>query len=285
MGAVFHTVLILVTLVLLVGTSFKKGVQVWMVTAPAGIFAFLADVVRETFAEKGRKKAEIDKQRLVEQREPEAVGLELDDLGGISHVSSTKQEPPTEPTRGGSVIGAPARWCRERYPGTSGTISRLPLGLLLFAGGVFVLSNALTSVGWTAVFAGWLIKLCPTTAASVFTVGYFAAFLSPFLGTNIGITSLFVEILVHPSFSNSPEVFNNPKILTGAIYSLALASNLGALSAIPASLAGLLWTNILKAKGIEVKAKDFAINLVLLLVLSTVSSAIVLLEIEMFGAV
>jgi len=197
----------------------------------------------------------------------------------------------------------------KRFPTTTSTISRLPLSLLLFAGGVFVLSRGLTTLGWTSVFAGWLAKICVNPAATVFFVGsassrfisvkvadtdgrslihdrYFVAFvLCPLVGTNIGATILFVEILRSPSFTQAPHVVANPLILRGAIYSLALSSNLGAFSwTISASLAGLLWSTILRQKGIKVSQKSFAaFNLPVLLILQTVASAVVLLEVNYFG--
>lgn len=109
--------------------------------------------------------------------------------------------------------------------------------------------------------------------------------LCPLVGTNIGATILFVEILRSPSFTQAPHVVADPLILRGAIYSLALSSNLGAFSwTISASLAGLLWTTILRQKGIKVSQKSFAaFNVPVLLILQTVASAVVLLECYYFG--
>ena len=77
--------------------------------------------------------------------------------------------------------------------------------------------------------------------------------LCPVCGTNIGGTILAVEIIRSPTFANSARVVADPRILSGAIYSLAMASNIGALSwTISSSLAGLLWVRILQQKGIKV---------------------------------
>ncbi|GAA6059980.1 hypothetical protein JCM10212_001329 [Sporobolomyces blumeae] len=265
-GAIFHTSLLLVTLATLVGTSFVKGgrVEVWMVTMPAGLIALLRDIWSE------RKKPT-----------PRTEEIEM------SATTRPVAPPRMEPTRRVSLPSLVERTCR-RFPTTTSTISRLPLSLLLFAGGVFVLSRALTTLGWTSVFAGWLAKICINPAATCFFVGYFVAFvLCPLVGTNIGATILFVEILRSPSFTGAPHVAADPLILHGAIYSLALASNLGAFSwTISASLAGLLWTTILRQKGIKVSQRSFAANnLPVLLVLQTVASAVVLLECYYFGAI
>lgn len=114
---------------------------------------------------------------------------------------------------------------------------------------------------------------------------YFTALvLCPLCGTNIGATILLVEIIRDSAFQNAPHVIADPRILRGAIYSTAMASNIGAFSwAACSSLAGLLWMSILRQKGIYVKSREFAgWNLLFLPILSTVSSAVVLLELYYF---
>jgi len=65
-----------------------------------------------------------------------------------------------------------------------------------------------------------------------------------------------------------------------AIYSLALASNYGAFTfTICASLAGLLWRDILKQKGIDVSQWQFCrLNFPLIAVSMVVSSAVLVGE-------
>ncbi|GAA5825181.1 hypothetical protein JCM11251_006132 [Rhodosporidiobolus azoricus] len=262
-GAIFHTSLLLITLAVLVGTSFVEGhkVEVWMVTAPAGIIAFLRDIWSE--------------------RKPPKPAVEEYEL-----------QAPTRRVNPPSPLAAPRlslpyivnRTCK-RFPITTTTISRLPLSLLPFAGGIFVLARALTALGWTDIFAGWLVKICINPAATVFFIGYFTALvLCPICGTNIGGTILAVEIIRSPTFTSSARVLADPRILKGAIYSLALASNVGAMSwTISSSLAGLLWARILQQKGIRVTQREFASWMMpVLLVLSTVASVVVLLEVTYF---
>ncbi|SCZ87544.1 BZ3500_MvSof-1268-A1-R1_Chr2-2g05010 [Microbotryum saponariae] len=260
-GAVFHSALMLVTLVVLVGTSFVKSVEVWMVTAPGGIIALLRDV----WTERGSHP-------LSTPQESEGINL------GRVIESTFRYEPRYS-------LPAFGRAFRRQFPTTATTISRLPISLLPFAGGIFVLTRALTSLGWTSIFASWLAKISVNPAVTIFFLGYFIALvLCPLCGTNIGATILLVEILRDPNFSNAPHIVAGPKILTGAIFSAALASNLGAFSwTFSSSLAGLLWVSILKQKGIHVRAREFAAwNCLFLPVLSTVASAVVLLEVEYF---
>lgn len=109
---------------------------------------------------------------------------------------------------------------------------------------------------------------------------FIALVLCPLCGTNIGATILLVEILRDSAFQTAPHILADPRILKGAIFSTALASNLGAFSwTFSSSLAGLLWVSILRQKGIFVRERDFAgWNLLFLPVLSTVASGIVLME-------
>ncbi|GAA5860932.1 hypothetical protein JCM3774_003192 [Rhodotorula dairenensis] len=294
-GAIFHATLLLVTLGTLVGTSFVSGVEVWMITMPAGILAFLRDIWSERKAPKPIKKEEAHEAEI----ELEAAGGGVRVKPAVSTESTTSSaaalaESPTaaasttslkDGVEGDRRYSLPSlvRATCDRFPTTTSTISRLPLSLLTFAGGIFVLARGLTETGWTDTFAGWLVKICVNPAATVFFVGYFTALvLCPVCGTNIGGTILAVEIIRSPTFANSARAAADPRILSGAIYSLAMASNIGALSwTISSSLAGLLWVRILQQKGIRVTQVEFARWMVpLMLVLSTVASAIVLVEIN-----
>jgi Na+/H+ antiporter NhaD/arsenite permease-like protein len=152
-GAIFHSGIMAVTLTILLGTSFVGGgkVRVWTVTAPAGIIALVRDLWSE------RKVAKVVQH--VEE------GIELDSF------SIRQGRPPATPD---PHLSLPffARKFTKRFPTTSATISRLPLSLLPFAGGIFILSRALTSLGWTSIFAHWLAKICINPSAAVFFLGF-----------------------------------------------------------------------------------------------------------------
>ena len=72
----------------------------------------------------------------------------------------------------------------------------------------------------------------------------------------------------------------DPKQRDTAIYTLAIASNYGAFTfTICASLAGLLWRDILKRKGIQVRQWQFCkLNLPLVVVSMVASSAVIVGE-------
>ena len=72
----------------------------------------------------------------------------------------------------------------------------------------------------------------------------------------------------------------DPKQRDAAIYSLAIASNYGAFTfAVCASLAGLLWRDILKQKGIQVRKWQFCkLNFPLVVVSMVASCAVIIGE-------
>lgn len=150
-GAVFHTTLMGVTLAVLVGTSFVSGgkVEVWMVTAPAGIIALLRDI----WSERARPKEAV---------KPEEIELES---------VESRARPVSQADSKRISLPSLVRRLQARFPTTCNTISRLPLSLLPFAGGIFVLARALTTLGWTSIFASWLAKICINPAATTFFLG------------------------------------------------------------------------------------------------------------------
>ncbi|KAL8277058.1 hypothetical protein RQP46_010592 [Phenoliferia psychrophenolica] len=245
-GAVFHATLMLTTLAILVGTSFVPGgkVEVWMVTAAGGIIAFLRDIWSERNV----------KRTAAPTHSPDDVEL---DVAGATR--ATKSPPARRPRLSLPYL---AKLLSERFPMTSSTISRLPLSLLPFAGGTFILARALTSLGWTSIWAGWLSKIATTPAHAVFFLGFFIPFvMCPLTGTNIGAAILMVQILTDDRFALSPRVLADPRIMKGAIFSTAMASNVGAISwTFSASLAGLLWNSILRQKGIRMNSSSASKN-------------------------
>lgn len=160
-GAIFHTVLLMVTLAVLVGTSFLGGVEVWMITAPAAIVGLIRDVLYD-LRSNGKTK-----------RDKSSPPLE-------SHANG---QPLAKPTR---RISVPSLWrsFSRRLPSTSLTLSRLPWPLLPFAVGMFILVRSLDRLGYIGIFAEWTARACTSPAASIFFVGTIVALgLCPLCGT------------------------------------------------------------------------------------------------------
>ena len=316
-GAIFLTVLMLVTVAVLVGTSFVPGgaVEVWMVTAPAGILAFLFNVMTDWRDPTG-KKSELFKQ----EEDPAAEARSIDRSGSTisqheartttatdfpdmpvsraDHVDklpatespslsplSEKRSRDTQSTTLSSLIMALSR----RFPTTWRTVTRLPIPLLPFAMCQFIMVRSLSQRGWVHVFAEGFAHVCTSPAATVFFLGFLcSAILCPLAGTNIGATIILVEILNDPAFSQSAAVLRDRRILLGAIYATAMGSNLGAFSfTFAGSLAGLLWRGLLrdsKVGRVEVSQWRFAkINALPLLVQTGVACLIIWGELYWFA--
>jgi len=152
-------------------------------------------------------------------------------------------------------------------------IPRLPFALVPFAFSQFILVEALASQGWIEVFAHWLdrasgLRIYPT----IWLVGVLGVILCNISGTNIGATILLTKVC---RAANLP----GPTLRAAAI-ALAVASNIGAVSfTFSASLAGLLWKDILERRGIYIKQRTFAYwNLLPITVMTAVGLSVVCLE-------
>lgn len=305
-GAVFFSVLMLVTVVVLVGTSFVPGhvVEVWMVTAPAGILALFFDLGSDWWHHRRRTKGVAQGIR-DNAADMQVMSRTVSRASGpyrrtLSSNTISKSEPSsTEATTNTSPNGAfehkaeikkttltsVLRSFERRFPGSYRTITRLPLPLLPFAICEFILVRGLAQRNWISVFARGFADACTTPLTTVFFFGFVsAAFLCPLAGTNIGATIMLVEILRDPAFANSAPVVRDPRVLTAAIYAVAMGSNIGAFSyTFAGSLAGLLWRALLLDKDIEITQLKFAVvNVLPLLMQITVACAVIYGELYWF---
>ncbi|KAK5046805.1 hypothetical protein LTR84_007159 [Exophiala bonariae] len=301
MGAIFLSTLLLVTVAVLVGTSFvpAHAVEVWMVTAPAGILGFLWDLGSDWFRPHQKKQNLIRRESTDHVAEMQRVSRTESNTSQRVPVQSPQLEKPppshepasspdgksTEPKSEKTLLSL-FRWLGRRFPATSRTIQRLPIPLLPFAMCEFILVRGLAQRGWISVFASGFANACTTPARTVFFMGFVsAAFLCPLAGTNIGATIILVEILRDSKFSQSEAVLGDERVLLGAIYAVAMGSNIGAFSyTFAGSLAGLLWRGLLSDKGIHISQLKFAmVNAIPLLMQITVSSAIILGQLYWFA--
>jgi hypothetical protein len=157
---------------------------------------------------------------------------------------------------------------------------RLPFALIPFAFSQFILIEGLAHQGWIEIFAKWLVeatgrKMYPT----IWLVGVLGVILCNLSGTNIGATILLTKV-VRAASTSAPAGTDVTAFDRAAAIALAVASNIGAVSfTFSASLAGLLWKQILNQKGIFIKQKTFAWwNIIPLAVMTTVGLAVVCAE-------
>ncbi|KAK1975968.1 arsenite efflux transporter [Colletotrichum cereale] len=166
-----------------------------------------------------------------------------------------------QPTTLVSVARGAHAWWRETFPAASIVISRLPFALVPFAFAMFILVEALVRKGWVSLFAyGWDEWVQKTgIMGAISGMGFLGVFLSNFTGTNIGTTILLCRIIqAWVQIIESEGRTISDRTFWGAVYSMALGVNFGAFGSVfCASLAGLLWRDILASKGVVVRRIEF----------------------------
>ncbi|KAJ9123060.1 hypothetical protein QFC22_001249 [Naganishia vaughanmartiniae] len=166
-------------------------------------------------------------------------------------------QPPTGSVSPKTSLASTFRALKLRLPTVSYVVSHLPLPLLPFAFSMFILVEALQHVGWIRVWGGWWKAWVAVAGlpGAVWLMAMLSVLGCNAFGTNIGATILLSRVLQQWSTNNTV----SERVLYGSLYTLALGSNYGAFSfTFSASLAGLLWKQILAQKGILVGRVEFA---------------------------
>ncbi|AEO58704.1 hypothetical protein MYCTH_2306198 [Thermothelomyces thermophilus ATCC 42464] len=175
-------------------------------------------------------------------------------------------------------------WSQETFPTATAVIAHLPFALVPFAFSMFVLVQALVTKGWVPIFAkGWDAWVNKTgTIGAIGGMAFLSVILCNFSGTNIGTTILLSRVIqAWQVLYHFKETEISDRTLSATIYTMALGVNYGAFStAFSASLAGLLWRDILAKKHIHVKRLDFAtINLPIIAIAMTVGCVVLIGEV------
>ncbi|RMJ05157.1 hypothetical protein CDV36_014175 [Fusarium kuroshium] len=183
-----------------------------------------------------------------------------------------------------SYYHAAHEWLQETFPTVMAVMLHLPFALVPFAFAMFVLVQALVSTGWVELFSvGWYHWSNKTgTVGSIGGMGFISVLLCNFSGTNIGTTILLSRIIqawqkIHDR--NGSTI--SDRTFWATVYSMALGVNYGAFStAFSASLAGLLWRDILARKHIHVRSREFArVNFPIIAISMTVGCLVLVGEI------
>ncbi|KAH7409749.1 putative arsenite efflux transporter ArsB-like protein [Cadophora sp. MPI-SDFR-AT-0126] len=176
------------------------------------------------------------------------------------------------------------RWTQETFPTVTAVVAHLPFALVPFAFCMFVLVQALVTKGWVPVFAhGWDHWVNKTgTVGSIGGMAFLSVILCNFAGTNIGTTILLSRVI--QAWVDIHTIANDPiseRTFWATVYSMAIGVNYGAFStAFSASLAGLLWRDILARKHIHVRRLDFAsVNLPIIAIAMAVGCAVLVGEV------
>ncbi|KAK1574470.1 arsenite efflux transporter [Colletotrichum navitas] len=172
------------------------------------------------------------------------------------------------------------RWLQETFPTVMAVISHLPFPLVPFAFAMFVLVQALVTKGWVPVFAyGWDHWVEKTgVIGAIGGMGFLSVILCNFAGTNIGTTILLSRVIqAWEQIRRESGVAISDRMFWGTVYSMALGVNYGAFStAFSASLAGLLWRDILGRKHIHIRRMEFARENVPIITISMIVGCTVL---------
>lgn len=272
-GAVFGSILLLLTLGALVGTS-TIGVPVWQVAVPAAAMMLSYDMWRDyRSVEEGRQSDRVTPTGVQHPIELGALTLSasrLDDDG-------TPEQDINVDVALSSHLLTYAQHVIGRFPGVYGVCKKLPVALVPFAFLMFILVQGLASQGWVHTFADWWGAWVNMTgvvgAAAGMTVG--SGLLCNVCGTNIGTTILLARVV--QEWETSMEAVS-ADVQYASVYGLAIGSNYGAFTlTFSASLAGMLWRDILRQKGIHVRGWQFAgVNAGTFLVASVASGAVLI---------
>ncbi|KAG6014355.1 hypothetical protein E4U43_006623 [Claviceps pusilla] len=171
------------------------------------------------------------------------------------------------------------RWCQETFPTAAAVVLHLPFALVPFAFTMFILVQALATKGWIPVFAyGWDHWVRKTgTMGAIGGMGFLSTVLCNFAGTNIGTTILLSRVIqTWQAINTQNQTDISDRTFWATVYSMAIGVNYGAFStAFSASLAGLLWRDILSRKHIHVSGLEFArVNLPIIAVTMIVGLAV-----------
>ncbi|KAJ3412130.1 hypothetical protein HDV05_001168 [Chytridiales sp. JEL 0842] len=142
---------------------------------------------------------------------------------------------------------------KSLLPTTSSILARLPYPLIPFSLSMFTLVSSLKTLGFTSRLSTLLSFLSPNLPSSLFAIGLLTTLASNALN-NLPMTILFSTALRHPNFLNA---VSDPNIQKGALFALVVGSNLGANLLYMGSLAGLMWRDLIREKGVQLKQWQF----------------------------
>ncbi|KAK8870032.1 hypothetical protein IAR55_000602 [Kwoniella newhampshirensis] len=260
-GAMFGAGVFIVTVAVLVGLSAGSLLEgpegVWTVTAPAAGLVLTRDMVGDWLRYRSvEAKRSESTSRVREYQNREAAGEKPPNANGGQNPTTNEKANPIAKLTAPKRIYRPFSFFTKRFPTTSHIMSQLPLALLPFAFSFFILVEGLQHTGWITVFGGWwgAWEEVAGVAGSVWLMGTLSVIGCNIFGTNIGATILLARVLQHWATTRTV----SDRSLYGAVFSLAVGSNFGAYSFVfSASLAGLLWRNILAQKGLLLTMTDF----------------------------
>lgn len=295
-GAIFNSCIMAATLVTLIITSVFGHVKVYMIAAPGAGVCLIRDIAYDWYTwRKSRSKATAKRDTEDQPQEESA-----EESGEQTAAVEQKAKPPLL----GAMVAA-SQHLGEMFPTVGYVLARLPFPLLPFAFGMFILVQSLSYVGFINILASGIGRVCahgPAPCAIFISVlGVILCnvgrhtqrvsfrhtdfpCLSQLGGTNIGATILLTKALQSSAFQSHLAPSQAELITKVAYFSVAFGSNVGALGGtFAASLAGLLWRDALRQRGVVVTKLQFLLWCSIVIVPATLSGiGILLAEVQHF---
>ena len=129
--------------------------------------------------------------------------------------------------------------------------ARMPLKIIPFTLGMFILVESLVQSGWIGLLASSISIVSSNLFISILFMGFISA-LSCNIMNNQPMTIFFTQILRNESFIASQTA------KFGNMFSLIIGSNLGANLTLIGALAGIMWYKIAQDKDVRLTFKEFA---------------------------
>ncbi|KAF0557518.1 arsenical pump membrane protein-domain-containing protein [Gigaspora margarita] len=216
------------------------------------------------------------------KKKPHSSKEESFDLNRENDLSSMYKEVIPEPHDTNSDNDSDNSIFKNTLPTVYSVVIRMPGNLLPFALGMFILVEALSSLGWISRFAIAISALTPTYPVAVISIAIISIILCNFLN-NLPMTVLLSRILQDENFAKAPHVIQTPAIKQGCIYALIIGSNIGACLTIVGALAGFMWDKILKDKGQKIGYWQFVKwNLGVLPVITVGACGVLIMELWVY---
>jgi len=170
----------------------------------------------------------------------------------------------------------PSPFDANAIPTTKGSLLALPWAVLPFLFGMFTLVQALGNGGWIDVFSSGIISAIPDEESTS------AIFVATFLMTTISFvlcnlinnqpaSILLAYVIINPLFASLP-----PKIMSAGMFGVIEGANVGANWTIIGALCGILWSTILRNKGIVIEYLAFVKNGLIVMPFVTASVAFII---------
>ncbi len=150
------------------------------------------------------------------------------------------------------------------------TLRRMPWKIVPFVTSMFIMVESLLAAGYIQIFASNLNALASNAVSASFGMTFMSSAAANLI-SNQPMTILITEILQNPSFAVSV------KAEKASMFALILGSNFGANFTLIGSLAGLMWSKLLKSKGYKISPKQFSKYGLLIMPLTSVSACLTLL--------